>query len=255
MKTALLAFLLSLPLGAQSVIVKLFTARTTTGLSSFILNQGQTTHTLYAQYLNSGGTCTPSNSAGFLQIEASYDNSAYFGITAAPIGLSQIAGGYSGSISVSAGPFPYLRANLYVTPDANCAVTAYYSGGIYSVSQPQMLQAVTGQWRQALGTGATADRVIAGSASGLRAVLYALTIGNLNTTDTMSVTITENSSVCTAGLIQSYASYSIAGGQNLVIPGGPVPFATASRTASIICAHFSGSSLNYSISSIARVEQ
>ena len=230
-KLALLALLAPL-CHSQSVVKKIFSGATSFGTSAAILNQGQTTHSINVQYI--GAAC--STTIGYVQLEASYDGTVYFGITAAPLVLTPIISGASGmfgNVSVSAGPYPYVRGNLYNAPPAGCAVTVWYSGSSSSVAQPQMLQSVTGQWKNLYVSGSTATVQIAGDGTTKRSVLYSLTFSNLNTSNAMQVVVFAR----------------------VTFPGSQVPWVRNTNPATAICGTFTGTGLSYSSSSVYRMEQ
>jgi hypothetical protein len=253
-KLVLLAILPSC-LFSQSVVKKIFSGATSFGTSAAIPNQGQTTHSINVQYI--GAAC--STTIGYVQLEASYDGTVYFGITAAPLVLTPILSGASGmigNVSISGGPYPYVRGNLYNTPPAGCAVTVWYSGSTSSVAQPQMLQSITGQWKNRYVTGSTATVQIAGDGSTRRSTLYSLTFSNLNTTDPMQVVVFESNAAATCGTVTvTYGTYAIPAGATVTFPGSQVPWVKNTNPATAICGTFTGTALSYSSSAVYRMEQ
>lgn len=246
---------------AQSVILKVLTSATAPIATSPIQNQGQTTHTLYVQYVNSGGTCF--NTGGTIQVEASYDGTKYFGITSAPLRMSADSGTATGYVTVSSGPYPYLRVNQYDTLGTNCRVNAWYSGAAFSVDQPQMAQSITSQWRNSasFATPSSPATVLVAPASidtSKRAVAYLLTISN-KSADALLVTLQEETSAggCdNVTVVNTFFQFNVPTLQTIVLPGSDIPWFTPSAVGNLICARLvSGGSINYAISTVYRLEQ
>jgi hypothetical protein len=248
-------FLLAACAFGQSVVVKALNG-VSSGTSSSILNQGQTAHNLYAQYTGAG--CT--SAVGAIQIEASYDGVVYFGITAAPIGLALSGSVYQGTVAVSAGPYPFLRVNQYAAT-ANCTVVAWYSGGRYAISQPQMMQASESQWRYAnLAGSATDDFLINGPGTvSKRITVYALAVSNLSAANSVNVILSGDTlaiaCASTSGIQETFFNMTLAPQQTVVVPASSTPIATVTDKTYYVCAHITGTSPNYSISAVYRMEQ
>ncbi len=253
-------FLAMLALGAdEAVIIPAITSATTSTVSGTMRNIYQTNHELWVTYANSGGTCAPPAAAAYVQVEASYDGTTYFGVTPAPLNLTTISGGYQARVAATGGPYRIIRVNLYSAPSANCAVTAWYTGTKTPTNYPQLLPSAIGQYRQVsnIGLGASSDLLIAPQSidAAKRFAVYGMVISNTDTSAALKVTLTERAAGCSGALLQTYGVYTLpAAGPPMVLASGGVPWFLGSAAGSSLCGTFAGTAPNWSISATYRLE-
>lgn len=169
-----------------------------TGLPSAVVrNIGQSQHTLFFTYTDSGGACIMGNFAP-IYMEGSHDNSSWARISPVEAGIVNTSGtNYLGWITAY-GAFPYVRVNFSSVP-ALCKANAWYSGTVPTVAFPQMLLALASNYRTTYATPLGADNTIVGNATATgRVVVYGLDVYN-GSGAPASIQLFEKGTNCTGG--------------------------------------------------------
>lgn len=174
----------------------------TTGLpSNVVRNIGQSQHTLFFTYTDSGGACVMGNFAP-IYLEGSHDNASFVRISPSEAGIINTSGtNYLGWISAY-GAFPYVRVN-FSSVAALCKANGWYTGTVPTVAFPQMLMALSSSYRTAYFTPLGADNTIVGNATATgRVVVYGVDVYN-GSGAPASIQLNEKTSC--AGAIAGYA--------------------------------------------------
>ena len=171
----------------------------TTGLpSNAVRNIGQSQHTLFFTYTDSGGACIMGNFAP-IYLEGSHDNASWVRISPAEAGIVNTSGtNYLGWITAY-GAFPYIRVGFSSVP-ALCKANAWYTGTIPTVAFPQMLLGLSTNYRSVYATPLGADNTIVGNfTSTARVVVYGLDVYN-GSGAPASIQLTDKTDNCTSGI-------------------------------------------------------
>ena len=149
-----------------------------TGLpSSSVRNIGQSQHTLSFTYTDNGGACVMGNYAP-IYLEGSHDDFNFVRISPAESGIVNTSGtNYLGWITAY-GAFPYVSVNFSSVP-ALCKANAWYTGTVPTVSFPQMLAALSTNYRtQYLTPSGSNFVVVSNFTTNGRIVLYGMDLYN-----------------------------------------------------------------------------
>lgn len=124
-------------------------------LSVTIPNIGQSQHTLFFVYTDSGGSCTMAGTTARIWLEASHDGSNWIRISPLQAGVQNTTGTTWAGVITANSNLPIIRPQvgaLYT----NCVLNAWYSGSIPTTSYPQALLANSSNYTVA---GATAGGI------------------------------------------------------------------------------------------------
>lgn len=182
----------------DTIYQKIVTDATMATPSASVRNIGQSQHTLFFTYTDSGGVCSMGSTAR-IYLEGSHDNTNFIRMTPTEAAVVNSSGStYVGWIAAH-GAFPYVRVGFGASY-VNCKANGWYTGTVPTVAFPQTLLALSSNYGSAITEpGIAGDyTVVTNFSSTGRVVLYGLDVYNYSGG---AVTIVLNERVNCAGAV------------------------------------------------------